>query len=277
MRGATAALAAAALLACGADGGSATASPFTHAVVIVFENKDRAAITSTSAPNLVSLGRRYARLTDYHSVARPSLPNYLALVSGSTHGITSDCTRCTVTGETIGDQLTAAGRTWASYAEGYPSSPRFAKKHEPFLYFRQDVSHVQPLARFDPRRLPDFSLVVPDLCHDMHDCSIATVSLVVPDLCHDMHDCSIATGDRWLKKFVTPLLDIPDTVVFVVFDEGVHGDAVAAYALGTAVRPGPVFTGRTSHYGLLRTLEDAWGLPPLGRAATARHVSGIWK
>lgn len=258
MRGATAALAAAALLACGADGGSATAPPFTHAVVIVFENKDRAAITSTSAPNLVSLGRRYARLTDYHSVARPSLPNYLALVSGSTHGITSDCTRCTVTGETIGDQLTAAGRTWTSYAEGYPSSPRFAKKHEPFLYFRQDVSHVQPLARFDPRRLPDFSLVVPDLCHDMHD-------------------CSIATGDRWLKKFVTPLLDIPDTVVFVVFDEGVHGDAVAAYALGAAVRPGSIFTGRTSHYGLLRTLEDAWGLPPLGRAATAPPVSGIWR
>jgi hypothetical protein len=231
---------------------------FAHAVVIVLENRDRSAITASSAPALVSLGNRYARLTRYRGVAHPSLPNYLALVSGSTHGITSDCTTCSSTGSTIGDELDAAGLTWAAYAEGYPSSLRFAKKHEPFLYFRQDAARVKPLSAFDPAHLPAFALVTPDLCHDMHD-------------------CSTATGDRWLKRFVTPLLRVPETVVFVVFDEGAHGNDVAAFALGTAVRPGSSFALATDHYGLLRTLEEAWDLPPLGHAATARPITGIWK
>jgi phosphatidylinositol-3-phosphatase len=191
-------------------------------------------------------------------VSHPSLPNYLALVSGSTHGITSDCTTCSVTGSTLGDQLDAAGLTWNAYAEGYPSSPRFAKKHEPFLYFAHDVSHVKPLSAFDPKRLPTFALVTPDLCDDMHD-------------------CSIATGDGWLKRFVTPLLRVPSTAIFVVFDEGTSGNDVAAFVYGTAVRRGSVFARSTDHYGLLRTLEEAWGLPLLGRAATAHAITGIWR
>jgi len=223
--------------------GAGVASPpvpaFRHVVVIVFENKEASAF---SPPTFTSLGRRYARLTQYFGVSHPSLPNYLALVSGSTHGIHSDCTNCTMRGSTIGDELTAAGRTWTAYAEGYPSSPRFAKKHVPFLYFPRDAPQVQPLSRFDAARLPEFALVVPDLCHDMHD-------------------CSVSTGDVWLRRFVPALLGLPNTVVFVVFDEGTTaeggGGHVPAYALGTAVRPGSVFSRTTSHYGLLRTIEDA--------------------
>jgi phosphatidylinositol-3-phosphatase len=235
-----------------------TTPPFQHAIVIVLENKDRSQLTARSAPAFTSFARRYARITGYSSVSSPSLPNYLALVSGSTHGIHSDCTSCRMTGETIGDQLAGTGRTWAAYAEGYPSSPRFAKKHVPFLYFARDVSHVHPLTSFHRTQLPDFAFVVPDLCHDMHD-------------------CSIATGDAWLRRFVTPLLSLPDTAIFVVFDEGRGGRAVAAEALGTAVRLGSVFASPTDHYGLLRTLEDAWSLPRLGRAATATPITGIWK
>ena len=237
--------------------GAQTTPPFQHAIVIVLENKDRSQLTAHSAPAFALLARRYARLVAYSSVSSPSLPNYLALVSGSTHGIHSDCTTCAMLGRTIGDQLDNAGRTWAAYAEGYPSSPRFAKKHVPFLYFAHDVSHVHALTSFNRTHLPDFAFVVPDLCHDMHD-------------------CSIATGDAWLRRFVTPLLALPDTAIFVVFDEGTSGRAVPAEVLGTAVRPGSVFAVPTDHYGLLRTLEDAWSLPPLGRAATARPISGIW-
>jgi hypothetical protein len=247
-----------AALALAVPAAAQTTPPFQHAIVIVLENKDRSQLTARSAPAFTSFARRYARVTGYSSVSSPSLPNYLALVSGSTHGIHSDCTTCKMTGETIGDQLDAAGRTWAAYAEGYPSSPRFAKKHVPFLYFAHDVSHVQALTSFDRTQLPDFAFVVPDLCHDMHD-------------------CSIATGDAWLRRFVTPLLTLPDTAVFVVFDEGVSGRAVAAEALGAAVRPGSVFAAPTDHYGLLRTLEDAWSLAPLGRAASATPITGIWQ
>ena len=240
-------------------GGSAGAllSP-AHVVVIVFENKDAPTINASSAPTFTALGRRYARLTTYSAVAHPSLPNYLALVSGSAHGITTDCVNCRIRGKTIGDQLSAAGRSWDAYAEGYPSGERFAKKHVPFLYFPGGAGHVRPLSDLDLRALPAFAFVVPDLCHDMHD-------------------CSVATGDAWLARFVRPLLVLPDTVVFVVFDEGVDGNHVVALALGTDVRPHSVFAGRVDHYGLLRTIEDMWGLQHLGAAAHARPITGIWR
>ena len=229
-----------------------------HAIVIVLENRDRSAITARTAPAFTALAARYASVTNYSGVSHPSLPNYLALVSGSTHGISSDCTTCSVRGPTIGSELSAAGRTWTAYAEGYPSSPRFAKKHVPFLYFPGGAAHVQPLTAFDAAKLPDFAFVTPDLCHDMHD-------------------CSTATGDAWLRGFVTPLLTLPDTAIFVVFDEGTSTNAVAAAVLGTAVRAHSVFAAPTNHYGLLRTLEDSWGLPPLGAARTATPITGIWK
>jgi hypothetical protein len=245
-----------------------TASPtgvprVAHVVLIVFENHERGDVLgSGSAPTFDRLASAYAQATDEQAVAHPSLPNYLALVSGSTHGVTSDCTDCPQTGPTIASQLAARHRAGVAYAEGYPSSDRFAKKHVPFLYFSGGASHVMSLTRFDPARLPAFSLVVPDLCHDMHD-------------------CSVAEGDRWLRRVVTPLLAARDTVVFVVFDEGTTdaggGGTVPLLILGHAVRPGSVFGRRTSHYGVLRTIEALLGLPALGRARSAPLITGVWR
>ena len=89
--------------------------------MIVFENKEeQQVIGARSAPTFTRLARTYARLRDYHGVAHPSLPNYLALVSGATHGITDDCTSCTVGGPSLADTLEAKGLTWKAYAEGLP-------------------------------------------------------------------------------------------------------------------------------------------------------------
>jgi hypothetical protein len=256
---------------------------FTHVLVVVFENHERSSIAGNpDAPTFDALARRYATLTHYDAVAHPSLPNYLSLVSGSTHGISSDCTSCSLAARNLADTLAAAGRTWKTYAEGLPhpgytgsSDGRYAKKHDPFLYFR-DVAgsaarrdRVVPLTQLARdvarRRLPDFALVVPDLCDDMHD-------------------CSVATGDAWLRAHVDPLLHSPALVggvVFVIFDEGTSGEGgggrVEALALGPLVRPGSVFAGKTNHDGLLRTIEDAWGLPHLGLSGRARPIGGIWK
>ena len=248
-----------------ADGSSAAFSvpPLAHVVVIVFENHERSDIlTSREAPTFRHLAGAYAQATAYQAVAHPSLPNYLALVSGSTHGVTDDCTDCAQTGATIGTQLTAAHRTWAAYAEGFPASSGFAKKHVPFLYFPGGQRHVLGLSRFNPAKLPAYSFVVPDLCHDMHD-------------------CSIATGDSWLASFIPPLLKLKRTAVFVVFDEGTSdvggGGNVPLIVAGQAVRPHSTFTGKTTHYGLLRTIEDSLRLDPLGQAQTARPLTGIWR
>jgi phosphatidylinositol-3-phosphatase len=260
-------LAAAALAVVALATAPAAAAPLPrvdHVVVIVFENEERDAVLgSGSAPTFDRLARDYVDLTNYHALTHPSLPNYVALVSGSTHGISDDCTDCVIErGTTIGDELTRAGRTWAAYAEGYPSSPRFAKKHMPFLYFPRDRTHVHPLTALRPTRLPAFALVAPDLCHDMHD-------------------CGVATGDAWLRRTVQPLLRAPRTVVFILFDEGTTnaggGGHVAAIAAGTAVARRARYTLPTGHYAVLRTIEDALGVPPLGASAGARPLRGIWR
>ncbi len=246
---------------------------FRHVVVVVLENKDRAAVLGNpAAPAFNSFAKRGAVLAGYRGVTHPSLPNYLALVSGSTHGIANDCTDCVVGGRSLADTLEAKGLTWRTYAEGLPRAGwtgpayrRYAKKHVPFLYFRRVLSRparlrrVVPLSRLSPQRLPSFALVVPDLCHDMHD-------------------CSVATGDAWLRRFLPPLLKLADTAVFVIFDESYGPDPrVAALALGPLVRSGSRFGPAISHYGLLRTIEDGFGLPRLGRSARAGPVTGIWK
>ncbi|HJQ75512.1 MAG TPA: alkaline phosphatase family protein [Gaiellaceae bacterium] len=256
---------------------------FLHVVVVVFENREATSIAGNpDAPTFNALARRYATLSDYDAVAHPSLPNYLALVSGSTHGITSDCTDCVVRAASLADTLAAAGKTWKTYAEGLPhpgftggSAGRYAKKHDPFLYFR-DVAGSR--ARRD--RVVPFTQLARDLARRR----LPDFSLVIPDLCDDMHDCSVATGDAWLRRNIVPLLHTPELfwgVVFVVFDEGTSnlggGGRIEALALGGLVRRGTRFTRPTNHYGLLRTIEDAWNLPRLGLSRTARPIGGIWK
>lgn len=232
-------------------------------MVVVFENEERRSVLgSGEAPTFDRLASTYAQATNYRAVAHPSLPNYLALVSGSTHGVTNDCEDCPQTGPTIGSLLTTKHRTWQSYAEGYPSGPRYAKKHVPFLYFPGGAAHVQPLSAFSSKRLSAYSLVSPDLCHDMHD-------------------CSVATGDAWLARFVKPLLSVKHTAVFIVFDEGTSklggGGSVALIVAGTAVKGHARTAQSATHYSLLRTIEDALGVPAIGASAHANPLTGIWR
>jgi phosphatidylinositol-3-phosphatase len=256
---------------------------FTHVVVVVFENHEASSIAGNpDAPTFNALARRYAMLTNYDAIGHPSLPNYLALVSGSAQGIRSDCTDCVVNGRSLADTLPAAGRTWKTYAEDIPyagftggSSGRYAKKHDPFLYFR-DVA----ASRARRNRVVPF----PQLAGDLRRHRLPDFSLVIPNLCDDMHDCSVATGDAWLKAHVVPLLRSPELrggVVFVVFDEGTSdtggGGRVEALALGSTVRRGSRFSRATNHYGLLRTIEDAWRLPRLGFSRKGTPIGGIWK
>jgi hypothetical protein len=272
------ALVLAALALCpGAQSAAPQVPHFDHVVVVVLENKQRADVLGNAdAPAFNAFARGGAVLSGYRGVTHPSLPNYLALVSGSTHGITSDCTSCTVAGRSLADTLEAKGLSWKAYAEGLPapgwtgpSRGRYAKKHEPFLYFRSVLASPARLRRVVP---------LSQLARDLAARRLPTLMFVTPDLCHDMHDCSVKTGDAWLKRSLPPLLKLPGTAVFVVFDESDSSDpGVPALALGPLVRPQSRFRPAMSHYGLLRTIEDGLGLPRLGSSARAGPVTGIWR
>jgi phosphatidylinositol-3-phosphatase len=269
-----------ALLFCTAAKAAPLVPAFEHVVVIVFENKESTSVLGNrAAPTFNAYARRYANLTRYYGVTHPSLPNYLALVSGSTHGITTDCTSCVATGKSLADTIEASGRTWKTYAEGLPSpgftgpsSGRYAKKHDPFAYFPDVADNPNRRTRIVP---------LSNLASDLRSGTLPSFSLLVPDLCHSMHDCSVRVGDTWLRRQTPPLLSLPNSVVFVVFDEGSTsirgGGHTVALALGTAVRPRSRFSRVTGHYGLLRTIEQAWGLPLLGRSARTVPITGIWR
>lgn len=259
---------------------------FSHAIVIVLENKDYSEIIgSRDAPSINELAARYSLLTNYYAVAHPSQPNYLALVSGSTQGITTNCTRCRADDRNLADTLEAAGKSWKVYAEGIPypgfkgaASGLYVKRHSAFLYFNDVLDNPRRLAR-----IVSFAAWASDLEAE----TLPDYSLVVPDICHDMHSCPVAVGDAWLRAFLPPLLASPEmngAAVFIVFDEssnthahGSNGGHVAALVLGPLVRFGARDSQLLDHYSLLRTIEQSWNLPRLGGSAAMEPISGIWQ
>ena len=116
--------------------------------------------------------------------------------------------------------------------------------------------------------------------------TLPAFSLYVPDLKNDGHDTGVADADRWLSHTFAPLLSderfTDGLLLIVTFDEGRGGflpnNRVATVLVGDAVRPGATFDARTSHYSLLRLIEERLGLGSLGKGdATATPITGIWK
>jgi acid phosphatase len=241
-------------------------------VVVVFENKDAGAVVgSTEAPYLDGLAAQGAAFTDAHGVTHPSQPNYLALFSGSTQGVTDDSCPRTFSGPNLAGQLRAAGRSFTGFSEGLPAAGftgcgagEYARKHNPWVDFPALPASVnQPLSA-----LPS------DLAQ------LPTVAFVVPDLCSDMHSCPVATGDAWARAHLSGYVAwarTHDSLLVVTFDEdeGTAANHIPTFLVGPMVRPG-TSGQRIDHYALLRTLEDMYGLAPLGSAATAAPLTGIW-
>jgi hypothetical protein len=253
----------------------------SHVVTIVMENKEYGDVVGSSqAPFVNRLARRYGLATASYGVRHPSLPNYLALTSGSTHGITSDCTDCHVRARNIVDQLSKAHLTWKAYMDAMPtpcfrgsSTGGYAKKHDPFMYY-DDIAG-------DPARC---RRVVPldRLGRDLRRGRLPTYAFISPDLCNDTHDCDVAAGDRFLAGLVPTLLRAvgPQGYVVLTWDEGTTdrgccggsgGGRIATIVAGRLVRRGARLRRPVDDYGVLRTVEDTLGLRHLGAARDRRH------
>jgi phosphatidylinositol-3-phosphatase len=248
-----------------------------HVAVIVMENEEYGSVVSAgSAPYINGLARHYALARSMFAVGHPSLPNYLALTGGSTFGIQSDCTGCSVSATSLVDQLERAHVSWKAYMEDLPhpcftgaSSGDYAKKHDPFAYYTRITtnptrcSHVVPLGR---------------LAADERGHTLPRFIWITPNLCHDMHDCSVSTGDRFLATLVPALLRSlgRNGVLFLTWDEGssdagcchlASGGHIATIVAGPGARPGARITTPTDHYSVLQTIEDLFRLPRLRGAA----------
>jgi hypothetical protein len=141
--------------------------------------------------------------------------------------------------------------------DSYP----YAQRHDPFVYF-DDVRTTYQCANTVP--FASFST----------DLSPATTTAdyvwITPNLCHDMHDCSISTGDNWLQNTLPIVLNSPayanqNSLVLVTWDEDDNSQSnqVATFVIAKSVPAGYHSTTWYSHYSLLSTIEHAWGLAPL--------------
>ncbi|BDZ45963.1 alkaline phosphatase family protein [Naasia aerilata] len=248
-----------------------------HIVVILEENEPADHVLGDDdAPYLNELAAAGAVATNYSAITNPSLPNYVALTSGSTNGITTDClpADCGVDVPNLADRVEAAGLTWKIYGEGMPqpcstgSTGNYAPRHIPFLYYR-DISG-------DSSRCRQHVVPYEQLATDLADDRLPSLAFVTPDLCNDMHNCDIATGDTWLSQEVPKLLQSPgfggDSLLVVTFDEGTakHNDVATVFA-GSLARSGATSDVAYSHYSLLHTIESLWKLAPSPRTTGARR------
>jgi phosphatidylinositol-3-phosphatase len=244
-----------------------------HIVIVMMENHSyQEVIGSSQARYLHFLARHGALVTQSHAVAHPSEPNYLALFSGSTHGLTSDTCPLSFGGRNLGADLIAAKRSFAGYSEDLPAtgslacvSGEYARKHVPWTNFGNvPRSDSRPLRQF-PKNLA----------------RLPTVSFVIPNLCHDMHDCAVGTGDTWLRAHLRRYAAWAlkhDSLLIVTWDEddGTVANHIPTIFYGPMVAPGR-YAQRITHYRVLRTIEAAYGLRRDGRAAAAAPITGVWK
>ena len=262
-----------ALCACG----SAWPAP-DHVVIVVEENKSyEQIIGSGDAPYINALAKKGALLTRSYAITHPSQPNYLALFSGDTHGVVDDRCPVSVSGENLASELVKKGLSFRTYSESMPSAGFTGCAAGPYMRKHNPAVNWQGINVSPEMNVPftTFSWSYP---------SLPTVSIVVPNQLNDMHDGepseAIRRGDKWLKEHIDPYVQWAErhnSLLILTWDEddGTRGNHIVTIFVGPMVKRGTI-DARVDHYGILRTLLDAYGLRPIGKAATAAPVKGIW-
>lgn len=256
---------------------------FKHIVIIIFENREfESVIGNSDAPYLNQLAQENTLLTQYYAITHPSLPNYIALISGDTQGYTKNCTNCPVSATNLADLIEQSGRSWMTYQESMPddcaaSDPdkQYVVRHNPFMYFtsivndkERCIAHVEELS---------------DLGPDATNNQLADFIFITPNICNSGHDCTIKTSDDWLKNTLPALVNEfqaegDDYLIVLTWDEGETkksccglpenaGGRIATILISPQAKQGLQDDTPYTTYSLLRTISEAWGLPLLGHAA----------
>jgi hypothetical protein len=250
----------------------------TKVLVVVEENHSYGQMRA-QMPFLSRLSDTYGYATHWKAIGHPSEPDYLAIVGGSTFGVSNDGPpqkQAARIGNaaSVFDLALKAGRTAATYAQTMPGNchlsdyprgaPTYAVRHNPWAYFPSGLTacrqHDQPLTAF---------------AHDARANRLPDIGLLIPDLEHDAHDGSLTAADAWLRSTLQPVLRSRDFVhgnlVIVVTadeDDKSSGNTVLTSVL-TPVLAHKVVATPLTHYSLTRYLCQVLGIPPLGNAATA--------
>jgi phospholipase C len=250
-----------------------------HIVVVVLENtKFKDAIAQ---PFLGGLAQKGALLSNYKGVVHPSQPNYIALISGNTHGVLTDM-EANLDKAHLGDLLENQNLSWKAYAEGYPGngflgtkSGRFVRKHVPFLSFKNVQSSPQRMSKI---------VDAWEIYQDQKNNTVPSFSLVIPDQDNNGHDTNVARASYSMNTFLSPMINDPeimkDTLLIITFDEddGSDNNRVYTVFIGAGVKINSQSSKDYNHYSLLRTIEEIFRLGNLGeKDKDAKIILDIWK
>jgi acid phosphatase len=255
---------------------AATVPTPAHVVIVMEENHSYSDIigNTANAPYMNTLASQGALMTASYAITHPSEPNYMALFSGSTWGLTGDtCPVTETTTANLGSELLSAGKTFKGYSEGLPStgstvctSGKYARKHSPWINFSKiPTSDSLPLTSF-----PSSS----------NYASLPTLSFVIPNLNDDMHDGTISAASSWLNTHMSAYATwakANNSLLIVTWDEddSTEGNQIPTIIVGQPVKVGH-YDETINHYNLLSTLEAMYGLPKAGASATASPITDIW-
>jgi len=267
---------------------------FSHIVIIIFENKEFGTVIGNGKMAYFNLlASTYTLLTEHYATTHPSLPNYISLIGGDTFGITSNCEDCFINAPSLPDLIEQSGRTWKTYQDDMPdpcfvgSTLRYVQKHNPFIYF-------DPI-RLDAERCARSVVPLTQLDADIAQNDLPNFIFITPDICYSAHDCSLELADGWLKEQMDKLYPALESsgepfLIILTWDEGqgdhsccglpeLAGGRIATVFISPLVKQNFQDATPYSHYSILKTISEAWGLPQLGHAADAETslITAPWK
>ena len=261
---------------------------FEHIVTIVLENKEFGTVIGNSRmPYFNQLAKSYTLLTQHYAVTHPSLPNYLALISGDTFGLDFTCTTCLYDAVTLPDLIEASGRTWKTYQEDMPSAcfegsdyGPYAMKHNPFIYFES--------IRLNEERCAQSVVPFTQLSADIAANDLPSYMFITPNLCNDAHDCGLPVADQWLEALMLVLQPALEAggkpyLIILTWDEGQGdhsccglpekaGGRIATILISPQVKAGFEDETPYTHYSVLKTIAESWHLEYLGHAAEEENI-----
>jgi hypothetical protein len=251
-----------------------------HLVIVIEENKSyKQIIRNVAAQYINQLANDGASFTNSFGITHPSQPNYLALFSGSTHGIPDNRCPISVSGDNLASELQKKGMSFAIYSESMPrigyqgcQYGHYFRKHNPAVNWQN--KNVPPEANMPFDMFPSDYAKLP------------TVSIVVPDQTNDMHDGAtlldaIIRGDRWLRRHLDPYVQWAqknNSLLILTWDEDddSSNNQIPTIFVGPMVKPG-TYPIQINHYNVLRTITEMYGLTPIGQSAKAKPIVEVWK
>jgi phosphatidylinositol-3-phosphatase len=279
----------------------AAPNPIDHAYVIILENHSIGRILGNAQmPKLNALAQKYTLATNYYGITHPSMPNYIAMIAGDTYGIRDNNSQRVLTTANLADQLEGAGKTWKAYMQSIPEAGsnadftlpdgKYAKKHNPFMLFKQiqenpaRAKNVVPLEQLYSdlnNTAPNLAFIVPDQCSDMHgapNCNRpALLQKKADDLVGNIVG-KIMKSTQWTKNSVIIITFDEDEMSTREIPSSLHqGGKVLTVVISGSSKGHITSNTLFNHYSLLRGLEEGFGLPLLGNAAQATSLNALFR